>query len=269
MSHLELYELCKDATLDINSWFKKRKCNCMDWTYCACISIIYSTAKENIKILLENGSIEWKIILEHAFYNDPTLVLTLLDQIPDSIIWWSNEKVVELCWIACRDVQSVSFTSFKLLIDQYTQYMKQETISDRLSRLLYELQVVPIDRQHWHIHAAVDRRLAYLFTKCTEWTVITSHVKLLCSLSYISALQTLLNCVSFDVNRVFYRCGFFQECIDRDDVAVVRTLLQNKDIFQFYEDVISNLLQRHSPIIRSTAMRELFCRLLALCVVRN
>ena len=127
--------------------------------------------------------------------------------------------------------------------------MHSDAFSDRLTSWLTELTVTETTR-----HKEYDKRLAYLFKHFSDWQLCMRHVCLIIELGYTHALRSLLSNVPFRIEDIFCRCGFFQDAIDRNAIDIVACLLENAQVKLFYTDIIRNLLQRQSPIIRSQRM---------------
>lgn len=261
MSHQQLFNLCvadqtendkNDCYAKISRWFERKKCRCQEWTYGACLAIGAGHGQIIIPLLSANGKLDWCTIIEHCLYHDPPLIVFLFKFIPSFVLSGqvTAEQKLKICLLGCQE-SHVPFEIYQQVIDRLANEVRQDQMPDKIKEWLYELHAAENDRR---VHDENDRRLAYLFSRCHRWTVQTAHITYLTNLSYINALQSLLLFVPFQVEQIFYRCGFFQDCIDKDDCMVVHCLLSHHAIKNFYKDVVVNLLNRNSPIIRSEEM---------------
>ncbi len=87
-------------------------------------------------------------------------------------------------------------------------------------------------------------------------TNLTKILNLLISAPYPDALSTYLSNPELPVDGLC-RFGVFQCIIERNFVKVVEMLVNDKRILAFYFDIITNILERKSPIIRSKKMNDI------------
>lgn len=114
---------------------------------------------------------------------------------------------------------------------------------------------------------ALDVRLALLLDQPNiidqpvKYEDISKFISLIMEEDMHMTLKVLLrHSENYQVIKGMKRFGIFQDCIERNRCRVIETLLDHPTVSAFYADIIQNLLQRKSHIIKSREMERILAK---------
>lgn len=149
------------------------------------------------------------------------------------------------------------------LVESLFKYAVQQSFRLKLSQIVH-LTKYGLLKCADNTVGALDTRLALLLSQIDiisqpiNYEDISKFMSLIMDEDMHVTLKVVLQYAEvYQVIRGMKRYGTFQDCIERNRCRVIKTLLTHPSIRLFYADIIDNLLQRKSHIIKSKDMEHI------------
>jgi hypothetical protein len=163
-----------------------------------------------------------------------------------------NRDMIIRCAIRVRKSKNILLTVMRIIFGHQARLEDRFPLRDLCKLTIQSTRNTnDIDVKVASIIERAEHYLNYDVESCTFFFHHAVELELTECLQALLASNHLTNKIALS------RMGIFQETIDRNNITTMKILLQNEKVRSFYKTIITNLLSRESPLIKSQAMRDL------------